>query len=473
MIGEDKPKEKKQYKNTMQIYEQNITNKTFSTEKVKKIKNLTVVPCSVPGSFVSIGPGVSQNSVSGALGKHTQTFLPTTSDNGFKRVSKNEEVKAEIKIKRKFKSKKYFWKLKEVIGALLKNSKYAVDKLGRSAVSRCGCIPLYPAYNSSNYAHYVEGQSGNHYFTGMEHCKKVWLCPICSSKIAEERRDDLLMELQERKKQGYNVAFLTLTFSHSRCDVLGDGLDLLNDGWNYVSTHRQMRGVNCEYFRSIEITVGNNGWHPHVHAILIYNKGIDVLQAGKKMQLLWFKWLERKKLDKAGMRERSFVFKNILNCNISEVADYVTKVSGLSGLSYEVSNNNNKFAKNNNVSAPFELMRYEVEDKELPFVWKSAKTLFIEYAAAVKGRHKYQWSKRFFTEDVKEDAQVCNDDEINKKLFGITWRVYMPVAMRAEQWIFGWMYDSYGRVGLEWYMADVIADAKIRDLPCPVVFFDG
>ena len=57
-------------------------------------------------------------------------------------------------------------------------------------------------------------------YKGLQTCSSVWACPVCSAKIAERRRVELIDSMEMHKAQGGTVSLLTLTTPHQRGDVL-------------------------------------------------------------------------------------------------------------------------------------------------------------------------------------------------------------------------------------------------------------
>jgi len=113
------------------------------------------------------------------------------------------------------------------------------------------------------------------FFTGLDTCGSVWVCPVCGSKITERKRLDLEVAIERALNLGLNVHMQTLTAPHRRVQRLGDLLDM------FGLARRRMKNVNqwkswaklvglVGSIRSLEVTHGfENGWHVHTHDILI------------------------------------------------------------------------------------------------------------------------------------------------------------------------------------------------------------
>ena len=74
------------------------------------------------------------------------------------------------------------------------------------------------------------------------------------------------------KGQGYQVVMVTFTFPHKSWQSLGDLLARQADAfkrlrkgrpWDTMKADRGFKGL----IRSLEVTHGANGWHPHTHEL--------------------------------------------------------------------------------------------------------------------------------------------------------------------------------------------------------------
>jgi len=78
---------------------------------------------------------------------------------------------------------------------------------------------------------------------------------------------------------GVSAVMVTLTQRHRRSDSLAKTLDISIKGWRkFVSGswwHRLRQNGLYGTFRAVEITRGANGWHCHVHALLLFERSLD------------------------------------------------------------------------------------------------------------------------------------------------------------------------------------------------------
>lgn len=122
------------------------------------------------------------------------------------------------------------------------------------------------------------------YTSGVVRCGKIWLDPVCSAKIRAERADEIGPAVAEFIRSGGTAYMVTLTARHYRRHKLADLLDALTEAWKKLMSGAQWAGDPARgregerarmgvvgFIRSTEVTVGirRNGWHPHLHVILL------------------------------------------------------------------------------------------------------------------------------------------------------------------------------------------------------------
>jgi hypothetical protein len=232
-------------------------------------------------------------------------------------------------------------------------------------------------------------------FAGLQTCGSVWACPVCSAKIAERRRAEILAAMAAHQAAGGTVTLLTLTAPHQRADNLGDLLakqaKALNSFWN----DRQVKAVSKSMgiigqIRALEVTHGrlspsNNGWHPHYHVLQFGGLGdgftpLDWLQRVDAEDLLYKRWAAC--CVRAGLGEPSRAHGLKLDDG-SKAAKYVTKW----GLEDEMTKGHTKKALHG--ETPFDFLRSYLADS----TDKQAGALFREFAETFKGKRQLHWSK--------------------------------------------------------------------------------
>lgn len=108
-------------------------------------------------------------------------------------------------------------------------------------------------------------------FSGIQTCGSPWACPVCSSRLARDRGEALARAAARLVGLGYRAVHVVLTVRHTRGEALADVFGALSSAWRWAWGHRRVKALlrGVAYARSVEITFGRNGWHPHIHALLL------------------------------------------------------------------------------------------------------------------------------------------------------------------------------------------------------------
>jgi len=111
-------------------------------------------------------------------------------------------------------------------------------------------------------------------FAGLTTCGSVWSCPVCNAKIMARRALEIGAAVESWTTSGGAVQFLTLTVRHDRGQTLREVWDGVAKAWKRVIQGRPWLRDRDELgiagiIRVIEVTHGRNGWHVHVHALVL------------------------------------------------------------------------------------------------------------------------------------------------------------------------------------------------------------
>lgn len=127
------------------------------------------------------------------------------------------------------------------------------------------------------------------FFSGVHRCGSVWACPVCSAQISEGRRRELQVEIDKAIGQGHGVSLATFTFSHGLHDALAELVPRFGAALRRLKSGRAWQAIKAEFgivetTKALEVTHGNNGWHPHEHQLLytiepLNNKRLCDMQA--------------------------------------------------------------------------------------------------------------------------------------------------------------------------------------------------
>ncbi len=127
-------------------------------------------------------------------------------------------------------------------------------------------------------------------FSGLQHCASVWSCAVCSSSILVQRAIEIGAVLSQGVVEGHALGFGTFTMRHRRGEPLRALWGAAGAAWQRVISGRGWMAVQgahgvVGWVRVWEVTDGANGWHVHVHFVVVLAPGstsadLDVAAAG-------------------------------------------------------------------------------------------------------------------------------------------------------------------------------------------------
>ena len=267
-------------------------------------------------------------------------------------------------------------------------------------------------------------------FAGLQTCGSVWACPVCSAKIAERRRVEIIAAMTAHKAAGGCVNLLTLTAPHQRTDNLADLLKkqakALQGFWNDRTVKAISKAMGMVgQIRALEVTHGrlspsNNGWHPHYHVLQFGGIGADLVPFDVPQRLEWegtlyLRWAAA--CVRAGLGEPSRAHGLKLDDG-SKAAKYVSKW----GLEDEMTKGHTKKAMHG--ETPFDFLRSYLADR----TDKQAGALFREFAETFKGKRQLYWSPglkaRYAIGELSDEELAAKTDDEARMLGQI----------RLDQW---------------------------------------
>lgn len=299
-------------------------------------------------------------------------------------------------------------------------------------------------------------------YKGLQTCGSVWRCPVCSAKIAERRRVEIVAAMAAHKAADGCVNMITLTCPHQVKDNLADLLakqaKALKTFWNArktVAIFKEMGTIGL--IRALEVTHGrlseqNNGWHPHYHVLMFQGSGVDLVRFDVAQMTDWqvrlyLVWAAA--CVKAGLGEPSYAHGLKLDDG-SHAAKYVAKW----GLEDEMTKGHTKKAING--ETPFDFLRAYLLDKDD----KQAAALFIEFAKTFEGKAQLYWSKglkkRFAIGEKSDDELAEVQDDAARLLGTVTldqWRDVLAVDGRVNLLVIA---ASSGWDSVEIYLSSIV-----------------
>lgn len=301
---------------------------------------------------------------------------------------------------------------------------------------------------------------GSAYFNGLMRCGRVWVCPVCASKISETRRtelNDLLLAAREiaigytsGKPEYYPrwmLTMLTFTLSHKPDESAEDVLTRLDQAWARYTSGRWIQGYRERYYisgtiRALEMTHGEQGWHPHYHLLQFHDSWLRA-QIGtapnfhpsqpEMLQNARSHWSES--VAKAGGYADPIIG---VALSVGEVAEYPIKSDAERelkrwGMTSEITKQTVKRGKLENRSMTDLLIDAAKGDDLAAAFWR-------EGVAALEGHKQLEPSKGLWTmlgRKLKTEAEAAEDtpeagDEILASLSWVDWRKLLIADKRGE-----------------------------------------
>jgi hypothetical protein len=278
-------------------------------------------------------------------------------------------------------------------------------------VRNCGRVPLDVVT--------VRANAGVAHFAGLATCGSVWACPVCSAKIRNQRAVEISGATARWHRAGNSVLMSTFTFPHDMGMPLKELLPVVADGFRALISGRAWAGTPARhiperpskrggmlpakyypakpglrdrlgivgYIRSIEVTHGANGWHPHAHS-LTYARGEmpaeDIVQLIVYQRKRWASWITGQ-----GYRvPDAHHGVDVAMCySAAEAGAYIAKTQDGASPGNELARSDLKQGRGGS-RTPFEILddfRWTGDAADL--------ALWHEYERATKGHQCITWSK--------------------------------------------------------------------------------
>lgn len=270
----------------------------------------------------------------------------------------------------------------------------------------CNCLKKRIDKTKLRDVKYNETRKKAHY-SNVQRCGSIWSCPVCAKQITEKRREELKRGLETWKTahRGF-VQLLTLTFSHSKEQPLKWLLERQKKAYKiFLETTRVkqiFKSLGIEHkIRSLEVTYGQNGWHPHFHVLLLGHSLFTDTSLRDLLAELWVKSCVRAGLNAPSMTHG-------LDLRDGTYADqYVSKW----GIESELTKGHVKKGRNGGFT-PFDLLQLSMYDETV--YDKSCSKLFQEFAISMKGARQLVWSrglKALLQIEEKTDEELAEETE--------------------------------------------------------------
>lgn len=279
------------------------------------------------------------------------------------------------------------------------------------------------------------------FFSGLTTCGSVWACPNCAAKVQERRRIEIAKAMDYfYNERNMKAVMVTLTFPHG----LGDNLEELlfkqkealkrlrkGGAWDRLKDSSGYEGL----IRSLEVTYGQNGWHPHTHELWFVDKDADAEDMKRKIISKWLLACDQAGLIDYSKRdaEKNFKEYSVDVKNNASTSDYLAKQDDSRhwGADREIAKASTKQGRSKGIH-PFMFLTNFKETHEAKWARR-----WVEYNKEFKGKAQLFWSRKLKSKcgvlDVSDEelAVIQEDDAI--KIYDMTREEWRKVRNRPAK----------------------------------------
>lgn len=279
-------------------------------------------------------------------------------------------------------------------------------------------------------------QRESYHYKGLATCGSVWVCPLCASKIQERRRQEVAAAVAYMQSLSKGAAMASFTFPHRVDQPLALLLRLQREALAYMRGWRRyislmLKVGNVGRIRALEVTHGQNGWHPHTHELLFLDADVPTCWLRNQLAHLWLHACRKVGLFIEGRDNEADFLRHSVDVTAADraVGEYLAKLDQASGwdVTHELTKSSSKQGKRTGAH-PFRLATEN-----------TTSALFLEYVEAMKGAQQLVWSrglKAAVGVSEKTDAELAAE-EVTKvdhriEVTPSAWRVVLGNDARWE-----------------------------------------
>ena len=276
-------------------------------------------------------------------------------------------------------------------------------------------------------------EHGTASYGGVMTCGSVWTCPVCATRVAARRREEIERGAANWRAKGGGFLLVTFTLRHHKGQRLETLLETMNQGHRWARGGRVWQRLAREFgirgaITSRETTIGGNGWHPHLHAIWFTDTTLTTAQNMQLTQAMSERWI--KALKKYGGDANKHNGFNIQVVNASDdssfkqAIDYPVKAAKQWSVVDELVKGGTKLARGESRNISQLLGMAHLGDTD-------AGKLFREYAHATKGDNLVVWTPGLralcgLEDEEKTDGELAQEQEKGGEVV---------LLIPGEQWV--------------------------------------
>lgn len=285
------------------------------------------------------------------------------------------------------------------------NALWDVSRLKR--VRKCRKVPINTVGDVA-----VKRNDTGAYVSGVATCGSIWACPVCSAKIRAKRATEVSEGAAEWDRRGGAVYMSSFTAPHQLGMRLAPLHGMIADSFRTVLQGRAWQRIKADLgivgnIRSLEVTCGCNGWHPHLHVLFFFEREVTPEQFARFVQYLRDKW--QRAVVKAGYELPSDQYGvKVDRCySAAEAGEYIAKTQDGRAVGNEVSRSDMKQGRADH-RTPFDIFddfRWTGDTADL--------ARWHEYEQATWGKQAITWSKglrKLLSVEDKSDDELAEEE---------------------------------------------------------------
>lgn len=245
--------------------------------------------------------------------------------------------------------------------------------------------------------------------SGVHRCGSLWNCPLCAPVVRQGRAKEIDLAASRVLNSGGCGLFVTATGPHRMGDPLAPLFDLTCQFGKLTMNGAKARELRTRLgligsIRTIDVTYTENGWHPHVHQLMLFVRQLSPGEVAELRTFLFGRW-------QGALTRRGFAkLHPVHGLDVRPVTDaaglseYLAKVEGDDGwgIGWELARSD---LKHRSVS-PMQLLADWALGRDLV-----ARALWKEYEAVTYGRRCIQWTPGLRAALVP-DVEEVDDEEL-------------------------------------------------------------
>lgn len=311
-------------------------------------------------------------------------------------------------------------------------------------VRKCGRVPV----SSDGYVT-IKDNAGVAHYAGLATCGSIWACPVCSAKIRNHRSLEISTGAATWDRANNAVYMITLTMPHDFGMPLAKLIPVIADSFRAVISGRAWVRLRDSLgiagtIRSMEVTHGANGWHPHLHVLVFLDGDPDAEKLADLAIHVRRTWA--KAITACGYRVPNAHGVDIQRCySAAEAGQYIAKTQDGRAAGNELARGDLKSGRRGG-RTPFEILddfRWTGDLHDLE--------LWHEYERATRGRQAITWSKHL-REKLELLPEIENEEVAAAEVGGedlAVIAIYQWKRIVAVPGLSGWLLDLAEQGGID------------------------